>query len=203
MAESGAAPAVMVPEPEPQPEGDTAGKGATAAAVAAGAAAASCGGGCSSSGGGGGGSSSSSSSNSAGTWLAAASALVPRFNRPFHKGQHGRVAVVGGSFEYTGAPFYAAISALKVVRQTIAWLFLLLHCGSCRTCARWSRCCFFPVHAHATGITCDRRKYRAHVLFGHQGADLSYVLCTDEAAVAIKAYSPELIVHPVLTSLRS
>ena len=30
------------------------------------------------------------------------------------KGKNGRVAVVGGSFEFTGAPYYSAISALKV-----------------------------------------------------------------------------------------
>jgi ATP-dependent NAD(P)H-hydrate dehydratase len=31
-----------------------------------------------------------------------------------HKGQSGRIGVVGGSVEYTGAPYFAAISALKV-----------------------------------------------------------------------------------------
>lgn len=30
------------------------------------------------------------------------------------KGQSGRIGVVGGSYEFTGAPFYSAISALKV-----------------------------------------------------------------------------------------
>ncbi|XP_031472743.1 uncharacterized protein LOC116245224 [Nymphaea colorata] len=30
------------------------------------------------------------------------------------KGENGRIAVVGGSFEFTGAPFYSAISALRV-----------------------------------------------------------------------------------------
>ena len=30
------------------------------------------------------------------------------------KGQNGRVAVIGGSEEFTGAPYYAAISSLKV-----------------------------------------------------------------------------------------
>jgi ATP-dependent NAD(P)H-hydrate dehydratase len=59
------------------------------------------------------------------------------------KGQHGRCAVVGGSEEYTGAPYYAAISCLKT------------------------------------------------------GADLSFVLCSRAAATPIKAYSPELIVHPI------
>jgi ATP-dependent NAD(P)H-hydrate dehydratase len=30
-----------------------------------------------------------------------------------HKGQSGRIGIVGGSVEYTGAPYFAAISALK------------------------------------------------------------------------------------------
>ena len=30
------------------------------------------------------------------------------------------------------------------------------------------------------------------------GADLSHVFCTPEAGTAIKAYSPDIIVHPVL-----
>lgn len=31
-----------------------------------------------------------------------------------HKGQNGRIAVIGGSFEFTGAPYYSAISSLRV-----------------------------------------------------------------------------------------
>ena len=31
-----------------------------------------------------------------------------------------------------------------------------------------------------------------------QGADLSHVFCTKDAAPVIKGYSPELIVHPLL-----
>jgi ATP-dependent NAD(P)H-hydrate dehydratase len=33
---------------------------------------------------------------------------------------------------------------------------------------------------------------------GTQGADLSHIFCTEDAAIPIKAFSPELIVHPVL-----
>ena len=39
--------------------------------------------------------------------------LVPPLSGRAHKGQSGRVAVLGGSRDYTGAPFYAAISSLK------------------------------------------------------------------------------------------
>ena len=30
-----------------------------------------------------------------------------------HKGQNGKVGVLGGSIEYTGAPYYAAVSSLR------------------------------------------------------------------------------------------
>jgi len=40
--------------------------------------------------------------------------VFPRLERHSTKGQNGRMAVIGGSFEFTGAPYYSAISALKV-----------------------------------------------------------------------------------------
>lgn len=58
------------------------------------------------------------------------------------KGDMGIIGVIGGSIEYTGAPFYSGLSAIK------------------------------------------------------SGADLSHIFCHKEAAVPIKSYSPELIVHP-------
>jgi ATP-dependent NAD(P)H-hydrate dehydratase len=39
--------------------------------------------------------------------------IVPPMNPSFHKGQAGRIAVLGGSEEYAGAPFYASDSSLK------------------------------------------------------------------------------------------
>lgn len=75
---------------------------------------------------------------------------IPPLTSALHKGQAGRVAVVGGSFEYTGAPFYASVSTLKA------------------------------------------------------GGDLAWVICRAEAAVAIKSYSPEIIVLPsILTDIRT
>eukprot|EP00922_Rhytidocystis_sp_ex-Travisia-forbesii_P005114 GHVS01007491.1.p1 GENE.GHVS01007491.1~~GHVS01007491.1.p1 ORF type:complete len:439 (-),score=82.19 GHVS01007491.1:422-1738(-) len=62
------------------------------------------------------------------------------------KGFFGKIAVVGGSLEYTGAPYFAAITALRM------------------------------------------------------GYDISHVFCTMNASAAIKSYSPELIVHPILFS---
>lgn len=75
--------------------------------------------------------------------------VIPPFNKPFHKGGHGKVAIVGGSFEYTGAPYYSGIAALKT------------------------------------------------------GADLVWIICSTNAGVPIKAYSPELIVHPILPDSRT
>ncbi|CAH8532822.1 unnamed protein product [Schistosoma mattheei] len=38
--------------------------------------------------------------------------IIPQLTHGLHKGQMGRIAVVGGSKEYTGAPYFSAISAL-------------------------------------------------------------------------------------------
>lgn len=40
--------------------------------------------------------------------------VFPPLNSQSYKGQNGRIAVIGGSFDFTGAPYYSAISALKV-----------------------------------------------------------------------------------------
>lgn len=75
--------------------------------------------------------------------------LIPPLNGSLRKGQSGRVGVLGGALDYTGAPFFAAMSALRL------------------------------------------------------GADLSHVICSPTAAGAIKSYSPDLIVHPILCQDRT
>lgn len=40
--------------------------------------------------------------------------VVPALNTDRHKGQAGRIGIVGGSTEYTGAPYFAGISSLMV-----------------------------------------------------------------------------------------
>lgn len=77
-------------------------------------------------------------------YITRARQCVPLLSNELHKGQAGRVGVVGGSFEYTGAPYFAAMSALKL------------------------------------------------------GADIIHLFCCRDAAIPIKSYSPELMVHPVL-----
>ena len=39
--------------------------------------------------------------------------IVPPLSSSFHKGEAGRIAVIGGCEEYTGAPFYASESSLR------------------------------------------------------------------------------------------
>ncbi|KAI0794422.1 Ribokinase-like protein [Fomes fomentarius] len=41
-------------------------------------------------------------------------AIIPPLNGSLHKGQSGRVGVLGGALDYTGAPFFASISALRI-----------------------------------------------------------------------------------------
>lgn len=43
-----------------------------------------------------------------------ARSIIPPLTTSKHKGQAGRIAVVGGCKEYTGAPYFAAISTLKI-----------------------------------------------------------------------------------------
>lgn len=45
-------------------------------------------------------------------WSIYAHNLFPPLTSTSHKGSHGRIAILGGSEKYTGAPFYAAQSAL-------------------------------------------------------------------------------------------
>lgn len=40
--------------------------------------------------------------------------LIPPLDGSLHKGQSGRIGVLGGAQDYTGAPFFAAISAFRV-----------------------------------------------------------------------------------------
>ncbi|KAH8400552.1 hypothetical protein KR222_006663 [Zaprionus bogoriensis] len=40
--------------------------------------------------------------------------VVPKLCNGKYKGQNGRIGIVGGSLEYTGAPYFAAITAMRV-----------------------------------------------------------------------------------------
>uniref|UniRef100_A0A667X1N3 ATP-dependent (S)-NAD(P)H-hydrate dehydratase n=1 Tax=Myripristis murdjan TaxID=586833 RepID=A0A667X1N3_9TELE len=47
-------------------------------------------------------------------FLSLVKSIVPPLSSKKHKGQDGRIGIIGGCQEYTGAPYFAAISALKV-----------------------------------------------------------------------------------------
>lgn len=40
--------------------------------------------------------------------------IVPPMLETFHKGQLGRVAVIGGSEDYTGAPYFSAMASARL-----------------------------------------------------------------------------------------
>lgn len=40
--------------------------------------------------------------------------LFPPLKSVSNKGDSGRVGVIGGSYEFTGAPYYSALSSLKI-----------------------------------------------------------------------------------------
>ena len=39
--------------------------------------------------------------------------LLPNYSRTQYKGQNGKVAVIGGSMTYTGAPYFVAMASLR------------------------------------------------------------------------------------------
>ena len=42
-------------------------------------------------------------------------AIIPPLTSSLHKGQLGKIGIIGGCLEYTGAPFFAGISAQRIV----------------------------------------------------------------------------------------
>ena len=45
--------------------------------------------------------------------------LAPRMDGSTHKGQSGRIGVIGGSKDYTGAPYYAGMAALRTGAELV------------------------------------------------------------------------------------
>lgn len=53
--------------------------------------------------------------------LKIARGIIPPLTSSLHKGQLGKIGVIGGCLEYTGAPFYAGISAMRAVLQVFLY----------------------------------------------------------------------------------
>lgn len=54
------------------------------------------------------------SSTATRTILADVKQIIPPLSAELHKGQAGRIAVVGGCLDYTGAPFFSAMSSMRL-----------------------------------------------------------------------------------------
>lgn len=53
--------------------------------------------------------------------------MVPPMLETFHKGQLGRVAVIGGSEDYTGAPYFSAMASARLGCDMVRTWYLFLH----------------------------------------------------------------------------
>ena len=40
--------------------------------------------------------------------------LIPKLTNDLHKGQLGKIGIIGGSREYAGAPYFSSLSSLRV-----------------------------------------------------------------------------------------
>ncbi|KAE8230198.1 hypothetical protein CF326_g4804, partial [Tilletia indica] len=55
-----------------------------------------------------------SSSAAASRILSQVKSIIPPLSAELHKGQAGRVGIVGGSKDYTGAPYFASMASMKL-----------------------------------------------------------------------------------------
>lgn len=94
-------------------------------------------------------------------------------------GQLGRIAVIGGSEDYTGAPYFSAMASARLGCD-------MVRCSSCSSRR------FFLHNLVTTRGSSDYRTDHINCLFQ------SHVICTPGAAAVIKTYSPNLMVHPLM-----
>ena len=57
--------------------------------------------------------------------------IIPPLTSALHKGQMGKICIIGGCREYTGAPFYAGISAQRAVGNVFVLMNKRLGSGLC------------------------------------------------------------------------
>lgn len=134
-------------------------------------------------------------------------AIVPELTFNLHKGQSGRIGVIGGSKEYVHTDklfevFLAIIlysrreNGLNISYFVNVYIILIFIIFPCHFVIFWLH------HISDTIISCFLRYTGAPFFAAYTalrlGADLSHVFCTEAAGVPIKSYSPDLIVHPML-----
>jgi hypothetical protein len=71
--------------------------------------------------------------------------LIPPLSGALHKGQSGRVGVLGGAMDYTGAPFFASMSSQRLVRLRCYLLFSTM-LTPCSWSGRGARACYLFAH---------------------------------------------------------
>ncbi|TFA98527.1 ATP-dependent [Trichoderma ghanense] len=93
-----------------------------------------------------------------------------------HIGQLGRVAVIGGSEDYTGAPYFSAMASAR------------LGCDMVRLDDSFAPAFSASMKTALQGCNddTDTTPFQSHVI------------CTPAAAAVIKTYSPNLMVHPLM-----
>jgi len=88
-------------------------------------------------------------------------------------GQLGRVAVIGGSEDYTGAPYFSAMASARLGADMV---------------------CFAIVPSFTTARGFPLTSIETKADFFSQ----SHVICEPSAGAVIKTYSPNLMVHPYM-----
>jgi NAD(P)H-hydrate repair Nnr-like enzyme with NAD(P)H-hydrate dehydratase domain len=82
---------------------------------------------------------------------ASLSKLVPPLLASAHKGQGGRVGVFGGSSDYTGAPYFAAASTLRVGAD-LAYVLTADSAAQGKSCCRTLITLWITVHIMRNAI---------------------------------------------------
>lgn len=109
--------------------------------------------------------------------------IIPPLNGTLHKGQSGRVAVLGGAQEYAhSSTIHQHIKSLTAMNTVTA----VLHSSQ-------------QSQPNVSYVPPPSLLITKHTNTKTQGADLSHVICSPTAAPSIKSYSPDLIVHPILS----
>ncbi|XP_075865400.1 ATP-dependent (S)-NAD(P)H-hydrate dehydratase isoform X2 [Microcebus murinus] len=112
--------------------------------------------------------------------------IIPPLSARKHKGQDGRIGVVGGCQEMDIKVTVGHLMPRARIFLAVLEVTLNMDLQEARVRGKPRRYTGAPYFAAISALKV--------------GADLSHVFCAREAAPVIKAYSPELIVHPILDS---
>ena len=89
--------------------------------------------------------------------------IIPPLTHSSHKGSMGRIGVLGGSATYTGAPYYAGVSALKFGAD-ISFVFCAQQ-ASIPIKSYSPELIVIPFYDEMNDYTCD--KHHSSIIVGH------------------------------------